>query len=88
MQPHELISEYGNCREVDVGVMYPNGEDTKGIALAKMVCADCVVKEICLQQAMFSNETIGVWGGMTPKERDNYKRKLQRNGKSKRTRTL
>ena len=36
---------------------------------AKAVCASCVVRSQCLEQAIASGERYGVWGGLTFDER-------------------
>lgn len=36
--------------------------------LAKAVCADCPVKQPCLQLALDNHETHGVWGGLSQRE--------------------
>jgi len=36
----------------------------------KRVCGDCPLRQPCLDQALSSGERLGVWGGLTPAERD------------------
>jgi WhiB family redox-sensing transcriptional regulator len=36
---------------------------------AKAVCATCVVRTECLEQALAFNERHGIWGGLTDAER-------------------
>lgn len=36
---------------------------------AKSVCRRCTVREDCLQHALDNEPLVGVWGGLTPKER-------------------
>jgi transcription factor WhiB len=43
---------------------------------AKKICKDCPVANQCLMAYLF--EPFGVFGGMTPPERDNYRRNLRR----------
>ncbi|HEY6635541.1 MAG TPA: WhiB family transcriptional regulator, partial [Acidimicrobiia bacterium] len=49
-------------------------EDLGGIVKAKAVCATCPVAFECLSWAIETNQTEGIWGGHTGKER----RKLRR----------
>jgi len=42
------------------------------IAKAKKICATCPVREECLEFGL--TEPIGIWGGLTPKERRIVKR--------------
>ncbi len=36
---------------------------------AKTVCASCMVREQCLDQALSHGERYGIWGGLTDTER-------------------
>lgn len=36
---------------------------------AKRICADCPVRQQCLQYALDAHITEGIWGGLTPRER-------------------
>jgi len=59
--------EWARCRGVDPEIFYPPEEDE---ALhAKEICAECPVREVCLDYALTNREKIGVWGGMTERER-------------------
>jgi WhiB family redox-sensing transcriptional regulator len=61
----------GACRGSDVDVFFPpRGADaSKWAEGAKTVCRRCPVIHLCLEYALRANETSGVWGGTTPKER-------------------
>ena len=69
-----------NCLTSDPELFFPIGETRIGspgyrqAELAKAVCARCVVVDDCLRFALETNESFGVWGGMTEGER----RALQR----------
>lgn len=45
---------------------------TKRIAIqaAKALCGDCPIREQCLEFALANNEAYGIWGGLTPQERN------------------
>jgi WhiB family redox-sensing transcriptional regulator len=59
--------EKARCRGVAPEIFYPPEDDD---ALeAKSVCAACPVREACLEHALTRREKIGVWGGMTERER-------------------
>lgn len=45
---------------------------------ARALCTACPVREECLDHALTQNETEGVWGGLTAKERQKLKRKRPR----------
>ena len=55
------------CRGVDPQIFYPASEEEA--AAAKSVCAQCDVREACLEFALGSREREGVWGGATERER-------------------
>lgn len=62
----------GLCGEVDPELFYP---PPNSAALdAKSVCARCEVREVCLAYALENEERWGVWGGMTPTERQRLKK--------------
>ena len=41
---------------------------------AKSICEVCAVKKECLEYAVTSKESYGIWGGMTEVERKAYSR--------------
>lgn len=43
---------------------------------AKAICKECPAVAICLRWAIDTNESWGVWGGLTAKERDNLVRRV------------
>ena len=64
----------GACREHDPDLFYyQDFERGKARALradlAKNICDDCPVREICRETAMAVGEEHGIWGGLTPEER-------------------
>ncbi|MFF1451216.1 WhiB family transcriptional regulator [Streptomyces sp. NPDC058274] len=67
------------CRSVDPDLFFPVG--TSGPALlqiqeAKAVCRGCPVRDACLQWALDTSQTIGVWGGTSENERRALKRRM------------
>ncbi len=66
------------CRTEDPDLFFPIG--TSGPALlqteqAKAVCRRCPVREQCLQWALRTGQSIGVWGGTSEEERRALKRR-------------
>lgn len=39
-------------------------------ARGQQICRKCPVRRSCLDQALASGEQLGVWGGLTPAQRD------------------
>lgn len=55
------------CRGADPEIFFPL--DDEDAAEAKEICASCPVREACLEYAITHRERIGVWGGLTERER-------------------
>ena len=59
--------DQARCRGVDPDIFHPSDEDDG--AAAKAICAQCPVREPCLEYALAAREKDGVWGGLTARER-------------------
>ncbi|MFP5317015.1 MAG: WhiB family transcriptional regulator [Acidimicrobiia bacterium] len=57
----------GACRGLDPEIFYPLVEDEAEEARA--VCAQCSVRDACLEFALTNREAEGIWGGATSRER-------------------
>lgn len=68
------------CRGVDPNVFYPFTD--ADVAAAKAVCAQCPVRQACLDHALAHREDDGVWGGATERERRRMKRPTKRKAKA------
>jgi WhiB family transcriptional regulator, redox-sensing transcriptional regulator len=69
------------CRDEDPELFFPIG--TTGSALrqieqAKAVCRRCPVVQQCLAWALTSGQDAGIWGGLTPEERRELRRREAR----------
>ncbi|MDQ3462440.1 MAG: WhiB family transcriptional regulator [Actinomycetota bacterium] len=60
--------QHAACRGIDPDIFYPLDEDDDGEE-AKQVCLACPVRQACLEHALTSRETEGVWGGASERER-------------------
>ncbi|MFF8971695.1 WhiB family transcriptional regulator [Streptomyces sp. NPDC014995] len=72
--------QHAACRREDPDLFFPIG--TSGPALlqteqAKAVCRRCPVREPCLEWAMETDQTLGVWGGTSETERRALKRRIK-----------
>ncbi len=69
--------ELAACVRLDEGEVdfFPDPEDVGAIAVAKAVCATCPVAEECLAYAIETNQSEGIWGGLTAKERARLRRR-------------
>lgn len=66
-----------NCRDSDPDIFFPESKDRRYAEEALKVCHGCEVKEDCLDHAIENDEKYGIWGGMTPVERDAHLRTRQ-----------
>jgi WhiB family redox-sensing transcriptional regulator len=55
------------CREMPPEVFFPS--DGVGVEVARRICADCPVREPCLEYALYNRIEHGVWGGASERER-------------------
>ena len=70
--------ELGLCRGLDPEIFYPPEDDDIAAEPAKEICAACPVREACLEHAIARREKIGVWGGLTERERRRLIRQRRR----------
>jgi WhiB family transcriptional regulator, redox-sensing transcriptional regulator len=57
----------GSCTNVPPSTFFPS--DGVGVELARKICADCPVKDPCLEHALANRIDHGVWGGCSERER-------------------
>ncbi len=62
------------CQAFPTELFFPEEEKRKRIRrereeLAKRICRDCPVRELCRDHALRTPERHGVWGAMTTRER-------------------
>ncbi|MBY4108190.1 WhiB family transcriptional regulator [Rhodococcus fascians] len=60
------------CRNPTVAAVF-DSEEAAAMDAAKAVCRGCPVLRQCREHAVVANEPHGVWGALTPRERDLYK---------------
>jgi hypothetical protein len=53
---------------MDPAIFFPDDRDGEKRAIA--ICMSCPVQDECMEHAITANEDDGVWGGTTPKHRD------------------
>ena len=66
------------CRESDPDVWFPDNQQhhmSMEFRIAKKLCGQCPVKNLCLEFALVNEEDHGLWGGLTPAERKRLRRK-------------
>lgn len=58
------------CKDMDSYMFFPEQGANHHFKKAKKVCARCPVYKQCMNFAIVNNIPYGVWGGLTPKERE------------------
>jgi WhiB family redox-sensing transcriptional regulator len=69
------------CLSADPELFFPIAQGSaadRQISTALRVCAGCAVRQQCLDFAMTTGETHGIWGGTTPDERIRARRRSMR----------
>lgn len=57
----------GRCASLPPATFFPS--DGAGVDAARQICADCPVREACLEYALHHRIDHGVWGGCSERER-------------------
>ncbi|WP_368866403.1 WhiB family transcriptional regulator [Rhodococcoides fascians] len=68
---------HARCRDYDPAAFFEPEEECDSFSetsiSAKRICEGCVVRDDCLNYALDAGEQFGVWGGLTSRERKQYK---------------
>lgn len=82
-QTSDQWREKAACLHADPNLFFPppDGDAHTTLQQAKAICRICPVISRCLQWALATNETHGIWGGLTPEERRSMRRQLMRSGR-------
>ena len=67
---HDMDTQWmtaGKCHRLPPDTFFPS--DGVGVEIARRICADCPVKEPCLEYALENRIDHGVWGGCSERER-------------------
>ena len=64
------------CQTTDPELWFADKEDSGGhYRMAKQLCSQCPVVQLCAEYAIRSGEQDGCWGGLTPRERQQMRTK-------------
>jgi len=69
-----------NCGDADPELFFAEGNKAPGremIRQARAICQECPVRIDCLDEAINKKEEFGIWGGLTPTERQASERKTR-----------
>ena len=67
MDPGNEWMARGLCTNIPPSTFFPS--DGAGVEVARKICAECPVKEECLEHALVHRIDHGVWGGCSERER-------------------
>jgi WhiB family redox-sensing transcriptional regulator len=76
-EPDAGWRERAACSGVESDTFFPASEEEYAAKAAKAICAECPVREACLQYALSTNQAAGVWGGLDSGERRRMRRRLR-----------
>jgi WhiB family transcriptional regulator, redox-sensing transcriptional regulator len=69
------------CQDIELELFFPDG-DPKSVQVqvraAKLICRHCPVNVKCLSWALANEVDVGIWGGLTERERRKLQRRLRR----------
>ena len=68
----ETWVDHAICPTTDPELFFPSAGDAA--PQAKRICQDCPVRKQCLDYALKHHEPIGIWGGLSPRERMAFRR--------------
>lgn len=83
--------QQASCLGRDPELFFPigtTGPSVPQLAAAKGVCAECPVRQTCLDWALDAGVDHGVWGGLSENERRSLKRRTAWRQRQVRDRTL
>lgn len=73
--------EHGACRNQPISWWFPPHVDRDAFhyySEARLICATCPVQTECLDYALEHGERFGMWGGQSPRERKDTRRRRNR----------
>jgi WhiB family redox-sensing transcriptional regulator len=76
-EPEVVWRKDAACNGVSSDIFFPASEEPPAARRAKEICAECPVQDACLQYALSTNQTAGVWGGLDANERRRLRRRLR-----------
>ena len=65
------------CRAYPAEMFFPVADSPSAAKAAKVICAACPVREDCLDFALETAQSEGVWGGMDAGERRRLRRRIR-----------
>lgn len=64
------------CSRVDPALWFPDKGDGRSGKHAKAICATCPVVDSCREYALLNNETFGIWGATSERDRRKLRKQV------------
>lgn len=85
--------DYAACKDMPPEVFFPDRNDPDARKHAKAICAECQVKEHCLEFALANGGrgnvgAYGIWGGMSERERERLRKRRLREAPNVQTQSI
>lgn len=68
------------CRHSDPDAFFPELEHPGSLPMVRRICGGCPVRTQCLDYALARPELVGIWGGLTTRERHRHRAANSREG--------
>lgn len=63
------------CRGSDTALFFPSRGDNRRLQKAKSICAQCGVRQQCLQYSLDMGLHMGIYGGLSERQRRTIRRR-------------
>jgi WhiB family redox-sensing transcriptional regulator len=73
--------DLADCKKYDHMIWFPEPGEHDKLKKARSICSKCPVKKQCLEYAVETNQTIGIWGALSSRQlrAERKRRRLQKN---------
>jgi WhiB family transcriptional regulator, redox-sensing transcriptional regulator len=66
--------DFALCRGMDPDLWFPTKGDVATGEAAKAICAQCPARMPCMEFAVATRETFGIWGGTSERQRQRIRK--------------
>lgn len=72
----DRFKENAACKKADPAIFFPETAANRVYKEAIAICATCTVYKDCMRYALNNKIPFGVWGGLTPKQRERNREEI------------
>ena len=72
----DRFKENAACKKADPAIFFPETAANRVYKEAIAICATCTVYKDCMRYALNNRIPFGVWGGLTPKQRERNREEI------------